>query len=74
MPAAQTTTVQALQGDTLDQLCQRHLGTTAGTVEATLLLNPGLADLGPVIPHGTAVTLPDAAPQAEQRQVVNLWD
>lgn len=68
------TTVIANQGDTVDAICWRYYGRTAGVTEAALDANPGLADLGPVIPHGTAVTLPDAAPQAEQRQVVNLWD
>ncbi len=68
------TTVIANQGDTVDAICWRYYGRTAGVTEAFLDANPGLADLGPVIPHGTAVTLPDAAPQAEQRQVVNLWD
>ena len=68
------TTVIANQGDTVDAICWRYDGRTAGVTEAVLDANPGLADLGPVIPHGTAVTLPDAAPQAEQRQVVNLWD
>ncbi|MGK4311724.1 tail protein X [Pseudomonas mosselii] len=66
--------VIANQGDTVDAICWRYYGRTAGVTEAVLEANPGLADLGPVIPHGTAVTLPDAAPQAEQRQVVNLWD
>ena len=67
-------TVIANQGDTVDAICWRYYGRTAGVTEAVLDANPGLADLGPVIPHGTAVTLPDAAPQAEQRQVVNRWD
>lgn len=67
-------TVIANQGDTVDAICWRYYGRTAGVTETVLDANPGLADLGPVIPHGTAVTLPDAAPQAEQRQVVNLWD
>ena len=66
--------VIANQGDTVDAICWRYYGRTAGVTEAVLDANPGLADLGPVIPHGTAVTLPDAAPQAEQRQAVNLWD
>lgn len=66
--------VIANQGDTVDAICWRYYGRTAGVTEAVLDANPGLADLGPVIPHGTAVTLPDAATQAEQRQVVNLWD
>jgi phage tail protein X len=63
----------ALQGDTLDALCARHYGRTGGVVEAVLLANPGLAELGEVLPHGTAVELPDVetSPQAE---TVNLWD
>ena len=73
MPAAQTTTVQALQGDTLDQFCQRHLGSTAGTVETTLTANPSIAALGPVLPLGTRVTLPAAqAPATTNR--LKLWD
>jgi phage tail protein X len=68
------TTVIAQQGDTVDAICWRHYGRTAGVVEQVLDANPGLADLGPTLPHGTRVNLPDAAPQAEQRQMVNLWD
>ena len=67
-------TVIAAQGDTVDSLCWSYYGRTAGVTEAVLDANPGLADFGPIIPHGTQVTLPDAALQAEQRQVVNLWD
>lgn len=66
--------VIANQGDTVDAICWRYYGRTAGVTEQVLEANPGLADLGPIIPHGTPVTLPDAAPQAEQRQVLNLWD
>lgn len=66
--------VIAAQGNTVDSLCWQYYGRTAGVTEAVLDANPGLADLGPIIPHGTAVILPDAAPQLEQRQVVNLWD
>lgn len=67
-------TVIAAQGDTVDSICWDYYGRTAGVTEAVLDANPGLADLGAIIPHGTAITLPDAAPQAEQTQVVNLWN
>lgn len=67
-------TVIANQGDTVDAICWRYYGRTAGVTETVLGANPGLAEHGPIIPHGTPVTLPDAAPQVEQRQVVNLWD
>lgn len=69
-------TVTAQQGDTLDAMCWRELGTTSGgVVEAALELNPLLAALGPVIAEGTAVTLPDPPTAASQTlETVNLWD
>lgn len=67
-------TICAQQSDTVDLLCWRHYGRTAGVTEAVLEANPGLADLGPILPHGTLVTLPDAPPQAEQPNMVNLWN
>lgn len=66
--------VIAAQGDTLDVLCYRYLGTTAGVVEQALELNPGVAALGPILPHGTAVVLPENPPAAGTRQLVQLWD
>ena len=69
--------VIAQQGDTLDALCFRHLGTTAGMVEKTLALNYGISLLGPVLPMGTKVDLPDipASPTgAATRPLVQLWD
>lgn len=65
--------LRANQGDTVDALCWRHYGRTAGVTEAVLEANPGLADSGPFIPQGTLVLMPDEAPQP-QRQMVNLWD
>jgi len=67
-------TLRAHQGDTVDAICWRYYGRTAGVVEQVLEANPGLADLGPVLPNGTLITMPAAATQAAQRQVVNLWD
>lgn len=68
--------VMAIQGDTLDALCWRHLGRTQGVVEATLELNPGLAELGPVLPVGTWVelALPAQVTATTRRSTVNLWD
>ncbi|WP_225775916.1 tail protein X [Pseudomonas sp. Marseille-Q5115] len=69
------TIINAHQGDTVDAICWRAYGRTAGVVEAVLEANPGLAELGAVLPHGTEVVLPDEAPQAQQSesQMVNLW-
>lgn len=69
-------TVTAQQGDTLDALCWRELGTTTGgVVEAALALNPSLAAAGPFVAEGTAVTLPDPpASRTATIATVNLWD
>lgn len=66
--------VIAQQGDTVDALCFRHLGRTKSVVEATLEANPGLADYGPVLPHGLAVDLPDPPNDQSTVQLVNLFD
>ncbi|MDR7101473.1 tail protein X [Croceicoccus sp. BE223] len=68
-------TVQARQGDTLDLICWRELGTTAGITEATFELNRGLADAGPVLPEGAIVTLPEpAASPIAARETLKLWE
>lgn len=67
--------VSAIMGDTVDLICWRVFGRTADITEQVLALNPGLAGLGPILPAGAAVILPDlpqAAPQ--RRESVNLWD
>jgi phage tail protein X len=68
--------VHAMQGDTLDLLCWRYLGSTKGLVEQSLNLNPGLAGLGLVLPHGTAVDLPEvtSTTTAAITPTVQLWD
>lgn len=70
-----TTTALALAGETVDAICWRVLGRTQGVTEQVLDLNPGLADLGPRLPAGTAVTLPDTMKLAPaMRETINLWD
>jgi len=71
-----TRTATAQQGDTLDLICWRELGTTTGgIVEQAMALNRGLSDNGPVLAAGTLVTLPDLpATVAPARETVNLWD
>ncbi len=67
--------VTALQGDTLDLLCWRHLGATAEVTEQAYELNRDLSLAGPVLPEGAAVILPDAVPATAARlDIVNLWD
>ncbi len=66
--------VTAHQGDTVDALCQRHLGSTASVTEQVLELNQGLASLGPILPMGTQVELPDQAPAKNNDTLIKLWD
>ncbi|KQM21952.1 tail protein X [Novosphingobium sp. Leaf2] len=65
----------ALAGDTVDAICWRELGRTRAVTEQVLALNPGLAALGPRLPAGTAVALPDMAQAAPPvLETVKLWD
>lgn len=65
--------VIAEQGDTVDSLCWRHLGSSAA-VETVLDTNPGLAALGPVLPMGTPVTLPEQTIESATTNLIQLWD
>lgn len=69
-----TVAVRANQNDTVDALCWRFYGRTAGVTEAVLEANPGLADHGPILPQGLVVNMPEAQSSAPQRQMVQLWD
>jgi phage tail protein X len=66
--------VRAMQGDTVDAICWRHYGRTAGLTEQVLALNPGLAEFGPTLPDGVAITLPDQPATPDQPARLQLWD
>lgn len=68
-------------GITVAKLLWRHggrRGNTSARLTETLELNPGLAALGPVLPLGTKVTLPDLPPTTPQTRAavpaVSLFD
>ena len=65
--------VCAMQGDTLAAPCFRYYGRTEGVVETALRANPGLSDLGVLLPPGPTIDLPDAdtSPTA---YTLHLWD
>ncbi|MNO91340.1 Phage Tail Protein X [compost metagenome] len=69
-----TVQLRTQQNDTVDALCWRHYGRTAGVVEAVLDANPGLADRGAVLQAGVLVNLPEIQTSAPERQMVNLWE
>lgn len=66
--------VRAQQGDTVDAICWRYFKRTRGIVEVVLEMNPGLADHGPVLPHGTTVDLPEPPNDQPSTPLVQLWD
>lgn len=66
--------VKSLQGDTVDLICWRYYGRTAGVLEQVIDTNKGLAALGPVLPMGTMITLPEQPIQSGSNEIVQLWD
>lgn len=62
------------QGEMADMICYRHYGRTAEVTEMVLDANPGLAELGPVLPFATVVTLPDISTRKQAPTYVGLWD
>lgn len=65
---ANTFTVSG-EGITLDKLLWRHYGARGyALLETALAANPGLAVLGPILPLGTSVVIPDL-PQASAQTV-----
>ncbi|WP_441228025.1 tail protein X [Tardiphaga sp. 20_F10_N6_6] len=60
-------------GDTADYIAWKHYGTTERLVVEQLLdANKGLADMGPLLPAGVIVTLPDID-TTEKATGVTLW-
>lgn len=65
----------AQSGETIDAVCWRMLGRTDGVTEQVLELNRGVAALGPQLPEGTIVELPEIGEAARPvRETVKLWD
>lgn len=69
------TTYLTRQGQTVDLVCWDFYGRTAEVTEMVLAANPGLSALGPILPLGTRIRLPDLpVPQRAARKLVSLWD
>jgi phage tail protein X len=63
-----------IDGDMVDEIAQARYGATAGIVEAIYAANEGLADLGPVLPAGVTIILPDLTAQQKVATRVKLWE
>lgn len=60
-------------GDTADSIAWAVYGRQdVGLTEGILSANPGLADIGPLLPAGLRIAIPDA-PQPAETQGVRLW-
>lgn len=62
------------QGDMLDEICWRYYGQQSGAIEAVLEANPGLSDLGEVLPVNVSIILPDLVEAEADEQPIRLWD
>jgi phage tail protein X len=60
-------------GLTVDDVCQIHYGRTAEVTELVLDANYGLASLGPVLPVGIEIILPEL-PRQTVKTIIRLWD
>jgi len=69
-------TYRSNAGDVVDGVAFNQYGAcTADTLNAVYAANPGLADLGCVLPDGVLIMLPDAPPVTLAPSVgVSLWD
>lgn len=65
----------ARSGDKLDLMLWRDLGLGPEHLTRVMDANPGLADLGDILPLGTVVTVPTiASPQSTPtRPLIQLW-
>lgn len=69
-------TYQSQPGDTADAICHKHYGKIDGNLERVHEANPGLADLGAILPVGTRIRLPAVPEQGRPPilQTARLWD
>jgi phage tail protein X len=63
------------QNDMVDAIAARFYGSEhSGTTEAILAANDGLASLGPLLPEGLKLVIPDLPPaKPTQIATVSLW-
>lgn len=63
-----------IDGDMVDQIAHRYYGKHEGNTELLYENNPGLADLGPILPAGQVIKLPPKPKQEEPVPYRRLWD
>ncbi len=63
---------KTIGGEMLDAIAHKHYDGRAGGTEAIVKDNIGLAKLGPVLPAGLEISLPDL-PEIQEEEI-RLWD
>lgn len=66
------TTYISKDGETLDAICWRYYGRTAGVVEKVLIANRHLAEYGAILPAGVRISLPPMD-EPKNNQKIKLW-
>ena len=61
-----------VDGDVLDEVLTAYYGVGVSVMQQVLLANPGLAEHGPVYPHGVRIVLPDI-PKAAVVLTIRPW-
>jgi len=59
-------------GDMIDRLCFKRYGFIDGALLRVLAENPGLANLGEVLPYGIRIIFPDLT--EEPKEELRVWD
>ena len=68
------TTYTTKAGDTVELIAWKYYGSNVQRAAEQLLeANPGLADIGPLLPAGAVLTLPDID-TATKSKGLRLWD
>ena len=62
------------EDDVLDLICLKYYQSTDGTVEAVLAANPHSASVGPYLPAGITLIMPNLATPNSVVRTVSLWD
>jgi phage tail protein X len=65
--------IRSIEGDTVDLICWRYYHHTIDVTEQVLTANPHLSVLGPILPNGTIVWLPEQ-PSPQPLPLIQLWD
>ncbi len=65
---------RTVKGDILDAICTEHYGLGAFDLAKVYAANMGLAQLGPVLPAGVMIELPEEARITSEPDMISLVD